>query len=564
MANSLAQSRAITTQFRLAYSGLDFKDNQKLKALAEVLEGTSRDLTQSIQIREYVGADPRLWPDLRKLWLSLAGTQLTFWDNDDSDEEDERPENQNDDLRSVCTGLAKFTRNLVAGVPQNQSRAFENEPEIRRLLHFYTSWSEMEDSESFLTARTLTQALSNLVTSNEKLAQKLWKTYMNLPEDQVVLIRLLTSPDPRTLLTTLVFTLNCVHGSRKRTHLLTRTTTGIRVCVSLLDCMLRLYEEDEESDGGKAFNIGYSIFIRLIEEGTVPDLYEKFAMVDEIITPHQTTLLKLVDSYLQSIQLNATTILKPEVVQTHVALGPFLAKCFFSLSMYAQNAIRRSLGDSEPNHPTSSNQTSSGQIASLPAELDVMLPKVCEALVLVAQCIATISLEAVEQKMCQDRGDLSVASVANMKEFFIEATSSGQGLVESLIEVLRMLDLFLPRINFGKPVSSSGLPNPQATSAASSVDSTGFSYLKRDLVRLLGVLCHEVRAVQDRIRMADGIPVVMNLCVIDERNPYLREHAIFTLHCLLENNTENQALVDEVKAPATWDENGDLKDLPRV
>lgn len=93
--------------------------------------------------------------------------------------------------------------------------------------------------------------------------------------------------------------------------------------------MLRLYEEDEESDGGKAFNIGYSIFIRLIEEGTVPDLYEKFTMVDEIITPHQTTLLKLVDSYLQSIQLNATTILKPEVVQTHVALGPFLAKCFF-------------------------------------------------------------------------------------------------------------------------------------------------------------------------------------------------------------------------------------------
>jgi ataxin-10 len=268
-----------------------------------------------------------------------------------------------------------------------------------------------------------------------------------------------------------------------------------------------------------------------------------YTRLDEIITPHQTTLLKLVDSYLQSIQLNATTILKPEVVQTHVALGPFLAKCFFSLSMYAQNAIRRSLGDSEPNHPTSSNRISSGQAASLPAELDVMLPKVCEALVLVAQCTATISLEAAEQKMCQDRGDLSVASVANMKEFFIEATSSsGQGLVESLIgtgaqsffmtcpltfiflEVLRMLDLFLPRINFGKPVSSSGLPNSQATSVASSVDSTGFSYLKRDLVRLLGVLCHEVRAVQDRIRMADGIPVVMNLCVVDERNPCMSPH----------------------------------------
>ena len=49
--------------------------------------------------------------------------------------------------------------------------------------------------------------------------------------------------------------------------------------------------------------------------------------------------------------------------------------------------------------------------------------------------------------------------------------------------------------------------------------STGFSYLKRDLVRLLGVLCHGVKSVQDRVREAGGLPVVMNMCVIDERNP---------------------------------------------
>ncbi len=47
----------------------------------------------------------------------------------------------------------------------------------------------------------------------------------------------------------------------------------------------------------------------------------------------------------------------------------------------------------------------------------------------------------------------------------------------------------------------------------------GFDYLKRDLVRLLGILCYEDRAVQDRIRNCDGIVVVLNLCVIDDRNP---------------------------------------------
>jgi ataxin-10 len=50
-------------------------------------------------------------------------------------------------------------------------------------------------------------------------------------------------------------------------------------------------------------------------------------------------------------------------------------------------------------------------------------------------------------------------------------------------------------------------------------DATGFSYLKRDLVRLLGILCHKERKVQDRIRECGGIPIIMNMCVIDERNP---------------------------------------------
>lgn len=81
-------------------------------------------------------------------------------------------------------------------------------------------------------------------------------------------------------------------------------------------------------------------------------------------------------------------------------------------------------------------------------------------------------------------------------------------------DCLRQLNLFLPRINFGKPVSPDGSPSLQRSQSAD-----GFSYLKRDLVRLLGVLCHGVRAVQDRTRVAGGLPVVMNLCVIDERNP---------------------------------------------
>lgn len=78
-------------------------------------------------------------------------------------------------------------------------------------------------------------------------------------------------------------------------------------------------------------------------------------------------------------------------------------------------------------------------------------------------------------------------------------------------ELLRLLDLFLPRINFGKPVGD--------VREGAAGDPTGFSYLKRDLVRLLGILVHRNKEVQDRVRVCGGIPVVMNLCVVDERNP---------------------------------------------
>ena len=81
--------------------------------------------------------------------------------------------------------------------------------------------------------------------------------------------------------------------------------------------------------------------------------------------------------------------------------------------------------------------------------------------------------------------------------------------------LLRLLDVFLPRINFGKPVSSPGI----SQSIPGATDSTGFSYVKRDLVRLLGVLCHKNKRIQDSIRNCEGITVIMNMCVVDERNP---------------------------------------------
>lgn len=149
----------------------------------------------------------------------------------------------------------------------------------------------------------------------------------------------------------------------------------------------------------------------------------------EITTPHQTTLLKLVDSYLQSSKSNSN-VPALQTAQTHSNLSPMLSNIFFTLSAYAQQAIRRALGPSALSNNTSPVQLSSDPPGPNPSELDVMLPKVCEALVLITQCIVTITLQAEEGRNI-DSG--FTATGPNWKDFFSESRRATQGFVETLI-----------------------------------------------------------------------------------------------------------------------------------
>lgn len=298
--------------------------------------------------------------------------------------------------------------------------------------------------------------------------------------------------------------------------------------------------------------------------GLVPDLYAKLGMCvasthdsfstnfhcspEEIVTPHQTTLLKLLDSHLQCTPISSP-VTKSKMTKTHAKLCPMLAHLFFSLSFYGQTAIRKSLHSFAPD--SSSDLGGSYDGLTAPTELDVMLPKVCEALVLVTQCIVTITLDARSQHQHHHNGSpnsgSSTSSNEDLQLFFNQVHHEGVGMVETLaglfsvchlkielftesfkhVDLLRLVDRFLPRINFGKPISTvrsadTALEGQQRTESqppAPVIDHPGFNFLKRDLVRLLGILCNEDKAVQDRLRKCGGIEVVMNLCVIDERNP---------------------------------------------
>lgn len=97
-----------------------------------------------------------------------------------------------------------------------------------------------KNSAAFPATRMLSQALSNVVTGNDALTQSLWSTYVNLPEEQLILTyvrpisssatrpdiprrrsplsRLFASPDARTVSSAFVLVLNCVHDNAHRAY----------------------------------------------------------------------------------------------------------------------------------------------------------------------------------------------------------------------------------------------------------------------------------------------------------------------------------------------------------
>lgn len=103
----------------------------------------------------------------------------------------------------------------------------------------------------------------------------------------------------------------------------------------------------------------------------------------EPITPSQTTFLKLLDAYLQT---------RKRVPDTATYL--FLAAVFRSLLSYCQASLRLSL-DARVESGRSIVSSDKVQKDSVPST-DARLPKACEALVLVCQCIVTLLLQEEE------------------------------------------------------------------------------------------------------------------------------------------------------------------------
>lgn len=70
---------------------------------------------------------------------------------------------------------------------------------------------------------------------------------------------------------------------------------------------------------------------------------------------------------------------------------------------------------------------------------------------------------------------------------------------------------------------------------------------RKDVVSVICNCVHHRKLAQDEIRERNGIHIVLQQCVLDEDNPFLREWGLLTVSYLLDGNTENQREVADLQ-----------------
>ncbi|CCG81168.1 Putative uncharacterized protein [Taphrina deformans PYCC 5710] len=121
-----------------------------------------------------------------------------------------------------------------------------------------------------------------------------------------------------------------------------------------------------------------------------------------------------------------------------------------------------------------------------------------------------------------------------------------QQVVEPVIKALGLAHVHFPRPKGGRDLNRA--------------NEYALLNTKRDCIIILSNLSYGNKDVQDSVRKLGGLPLVLGQCNIDELNPYLREHTLFCIRNLLENNKENQDVMDSIK-PVGVEQSKELSDL---
>ncbi|KAG8760888.1 hypothetical protein FRC11_014779 [Ceratobasidium sp. 423] len=268
---------------------------------------------------------------------------------------------------------------------------------------------------------------------------------MALPEKDNVVTRLLQHKDPQTVIVTLVFIFNSLSTSPNQSLAMAKGEGGRAISCSLLEMVDRTYEDEQKEH---MFQYIFSIFIKLFENGALATLYKRLQPADGTVSPHQITLLKVLDGY---------THTDPKTFDENPSISAFLSDTLSTLLQTTKSCVTV-----DPN----------SEIEFIP---DENLPQVSAATVLVSQALSNaLMAEQTAWEMSNDKETPGRPVLNNLRD-------PSSSFVELVIDVLRRLDQLLPRIQFGKAkpvVTGTETPSNQASLPASR-----FQFQKRDLLR---------------------------------------------------------------------------------
>jgi len=276
----------------------------------------------------------------------------------------------------------------------------------------------------------------------------------------------------------------------------------------LSQILTRMDDWIEHEDG--RFDVAVMIVNGLIDAGAQAELFAHLAAEDEPVTPSQVTLLKLVDAWLD----------RGERPNPTPSPNAFLLPAWHKLAAYTAASMNS-------------------------GEDDGRLGAVLVALMLATEGLSAIVL-AVQGRI--DAAKQGAPLVSGGDEAMVaEMKSPSTSIIPQLVSLLGATHAFLPRVKPAAEAPAEPLP---------------FAGIKRDIVRLLSALCFDDIEVGNAVREAGGVELVLGMCEVDDRNPYLREHALLCVRNLMMGNPANQAIIAEMDPVGIVGENGELLPLP--
>lgn len=141
------------------------------------------------------------------------------------------------------------------------------------------------------------------------------------------------------------------------------------------------------------------------------------------------------------------------------------------------------------------------------------------------------------------QGTSAFADAEEAPEDVVDSLVSN-GLLDLLLSLLRELELPSSIRKTMKPGENQGL-----TSQSSKV--CPYKGFRRDIVAVIANCSYGRKYVQDEVREKNGIILLLQQCVLDEDNPFLREWGIWCASNILQGNAENQQMVADLEIQGT-------------